>query len=89
MIYPESPLPVRIKIILSFLIAIFKISASPVYTSVSEDYKHQNTTNTELSPFDCSSSQWKRKACLDVVKEERISSFQQVMFGPSSTLKRY
>lgn len=43
MIYPESPLPVRIKIILSFLIAIFKISASPVYTSVSEDYKHQNT----------------------------------------------
>ena len=57
MIYPESPLPVRIKIILSFLIAIFKISASPVYTSVSEDYKHQNTTTTELSPFDCSSSQ--------------------------------
>ena len=50
MIYPESPLPVRIKIILSFLIAIFKISASPVYTSVSEDYKHQNTT-TELSKW--------------------------------------
>lgn len=49
MIYPESPLPVRIKIILSFLIAIFKISASPVYTSVSEDYKHQITTS---GPFD-------------------------------------
>ena len=49
MIYPESPLPVRIKIILSFLIAIFKISASPVYTSVSEDYKHQNTTICQSS----------------------------------------
>ena len=52
MIYPESPLPVRIKIILSFLIAIFKISASPVYTSVSDDYKHQNTTTVSRVPVD-------------------------------------